>query len=53
MFDSCLINVLRCKKLKASDEHPPTPVYEQNTACGNLPPEQIELADNISYGVIN
>ena len=54
-------------KRKASGESPPTAVYElpnitalpdpslhlqQNTACENLVPQQIELTDNMSYGVI-
>jgi hypothetical protein len=56
------------KKSKASDEHPPTPVYAEipnitalpdpslhlqyNTAYGMTPPQQMELTDNVSYGVI-
>ena len=60
-------NSYRSKKSKASDECPPTPVYEipnvtalpdpsmhlqYNTAYGMTPLQQMELTDNVSYGVI-
>ena len=63
----CPIHSFRSKKSKKSDERPPTPVYEipnvtalpdpslclqYNTAYGMTGPQQMELADNISYGVI-
>ena len=74
LFDSCYLMpnsynyIYRSKKSKASDEHPPTPVYAEipnitalpdpslhlqyNTAYGMTPPQQMELTDNVSYGVI-
>ena len=67
LFDSCYL-MPNSKKSKARDEHPPTPVYAEipnitalpdpslhlqyNTAYGMAPPQQMELTDNVSYGVI-